>query len=513
MRFITIALLALVTLRPAFSQATATQKLGPLDGNPTIFAVLAAINAAGYDTEIDSPTNNPLRAQLRDHLSKVNIPSLPALKRFVRDHHLPNAVDELGQYISFALLSKGAPDFKPAVPNFPMPADADRLHDFPALMEAFYQEADLGTLWNLSQPAYEAELVKYTDPISRATQSVNAFLRNPLNQQTKGKFQVFIDLLGAPNQVHARIYLEEYFVVITPSPEPRIDEIRHHYLRFWGDGYGFKFAADINKMKNLGDYALTSPILGQAYRDDFVLLATECFIRAVESQLDRKPEMATTAMREGFVLTPAFAELLPKYMAQPDTMRNYFPDLLKGISTKKEVARLDKIDWITERQVKTIRVTVQAKAPVLTGNAKILEDAEEAFRAGKLTESKDIWSKLMASTDDRPTQARSYYGLGRVALSERNPERADQLLRKVLDLSPDASTLSWSLVYLGKLADSQGEGDAAKQFYTKALAVAGVPDQVKREAAQGMTGAFFKNRPPEAAEPDEEEDEDLDDLP
>jgi tetratricopeptide (TPR) repeat protein len=163
--------------------------------------------------------------------------------------------------------------------------------------------------------------------------------------------------------------------------------------------------------------------------------------------------------------------------------------------------------------VKTVRVTVQAKAPVLTGNAKILEDAEEAFRGGKLAESKEIWSKLMASTDDRPTQARAYYGLGRVALSERSPERADQLFRKVLDLNPDASTLSWTLVYLGKLSDSQGEAEAAKQFYSKVLAIAEAPEQVKREAQQGLTGAFFRARPPEAEEPEEDPDADLDDLP
>lgn len=526
MRFFTLAVLMLVAMRPVLPQArvvaqkaevqqyaTNTQKLGPLDGNPTLFAVLAAINAAGYDTEIDSPTNNPLRKQLREHLSKVDIPSLPALKRFVRDHHLNDPVADLGQYISWALLSKGAPNFEPAMPNFPLPKDADGLHDFSGLMQKFYGEAQMEALWQLSQPAYEAALAQYTDPISRATQTVNAYLRNNLNPQTKGRFQVFVDLLGAPNQVHARTYLDEYFVIVTPSPEPRVDEIRHQYLRFWADGYGFKYGAELNKIRNLGDYALTSPILGQQYREDFLLLATESFVRAVESRLDKKPEMATTAMREGFVLAPAFAELLPKYDAQPDTMRNYFPDLLKGINTKKEMARLDKIDWITERQVKTVRVTVQAKAPVLTGNAKILEDAEEAFRGGKLAESKEIWSKLMASTDDRPTQARAYYGLGRVALSERSPERADQLFRKVLDLNPDASTLSWTLVYLGKLADSQGEGDTAKQLYSKVLAIAEAPEQVKREAQQGMTGAFFKARPPEPEEPEDDPDADLDDLP
>lgn len=505
--------------RPAQQQtkpyATATQKLAPLDGNPTIFAVLAAINAAGYDTDIDSPTNNPLRAQLRNHLSQVDLPILPELRRFVRDHKLANPVDDLGQYISFALLSKGAPDFLPAMAGFPMPPDADRLHDFPALMEKFYQQADIATLWSLSQPAYDAALAPYTDPLARATQSVNAYLRNPLNPQTSGRFQVFVDLLGAPNQVHARTYLDEYFVVITPSPEPRAEEVRHQYLRFWSDSYGIKYAADLKKISTLGDYALSSPLLGDAYREDFVLLAIESFVRAVESRLDRKPDMATQAMREGFVLAPAFAELLPKYDAQPDNMRNYFADLIKGISPKKEMARLDKIDWATERQVKTVRVTVEVKPPPLTGNAKILEDGEEAFRTGKVAAAKEIWGRLLASTDERPVQARAYYGLGRVALAERDPERADQLLRKVLDLSPDPSTLSWTLVYLGKLSDSQGEGEMAKQFYSKALAVTGVSDQVKREAEQGLTGAFFRSRPPEAEQPEEdlEDDEDLDDLP
>jgi hypothetical protein len=278
--------------RPRIQRATNTEKLASLDGNPTLFAVLAAINAAGYDTEIDSPTNNPLRKALRDHLATRNIPSLSTLRRFVRDHHLPNASDDLGQYISFALLSKGAPDFGPAMPNFPPPADADRLHDFAPLVAAFYQEADVAQLWELAQPAYDAALAEYTDPVSRALQGVNIYLRNSLNPQTKGRFQVFLDLLGAPNQVHARVYLEEYFVVITPSAEPRIDEVRHHYLRFWADGLGFKYAENLSKLKPLGDYALASPILGPQYREDFVLLSTECFIRAVETRLTREPGRA-----------------------------------------------------------------------------------------------------------------------------------------------------------------------------------------------------------------------------
>lgn len=510
-RALTFVLLIATMARPALSQ-TNTSKLNPLDGNPTLFAVLAAINAAGYDTEIDSPSNNPLRGELRAHLATRNIPSLAELRRYVRDHRLENPSEDLGQYISFALLSKGAPDFTPAMPNFPVPADAERLRDFPPLLARFYKEAEVERLWELSQPSYEAALEKYIDPMSRTIQSVNAYLRNPMNPQTKGRFQVFVDLLGAPNQAHARVYVDEYFVIVTPSAEPRIDEIRHHYLRFWADGLGFKFGPEINRLRPLGDYALASPILGPQFREDFILLATECFVDAVESRMLKQPAKAEQAMREGFVLAPAFAELLVDYENQPDTMRNYFPELLKRVDFRKESVRLDKIDFVNERAVRTVRVTKPAAPPVLTGVAKTLEDAEEAFRSQKYSAAKEIWADVMATNAEKSAQARALYGLGRIALTERDPERADQFFRKVLESEPDASTLSWSLVYLGKLSDSQGEGEPAKDFYRRALAVADVPDQVRREAEQGLSGAFFRTRPTDTGEPDDDEEDEEDEL-
>jgi hypothetical protein len=40
----------------------------------------------------------------------------------------------------------------------------------------------------------------------------------------------------------------------------------------------------------------------------------------------------------------------------------------------------------------------------------------------------------------------------------------------------------------------------------------GAPDQVQREAAQGLTGAFFRARPAGEPELDEEEEEEDDEL-
>ena len=59
-------------------------------------------------------------------------------------------------------------------------------------------------------------------------------------------------------------------------------------------------------------------------------------------------------------------------------------------------------------------------------------------------------------TDLKSAHAKAYYGLARISLLEKDPEKADELFRVVLDQDPDAATKSWSLLYLGRLADSQG---------------------------------------------------------
>ena len=86
-----------------------------LDANENLFYVLAAINAAGYDEGINLPDNNPLRGQLREFLAKQNISCLNDLKLFYRRHMAkpgPTAgVQDLSQYISYALSVTGSPDF------------------------------------------------------------------------------------------------------------------------------------------------------------------------------------------------------------------------------------------------------------------------------------------------------------------------------------------------------------------------------------------------------------------
>src|SRR6202020_540286 len=94
-------LLACLLILPAFAQTPSADN--QLDASECLFTVMAAINAGGYDAEIDSLSNNPLRKAVRDYLAAQNLPVIFELKRFVRDHKQADPAADLSQYVSFAL--------------------------------------------------------------------------------------------------------------------------------------------------------------------------------------------------------------------------------------------------------------------------------------------------------------------------------------------------------------------------------------------------------------------------
>jgi tetratricopeptide (TPR) repeat protein len=198
------------------------------------------------------------------------------------------------------------------------------------------------------------------------------------------------------------------------------------------------------------------------------------------------------AAREGFVLTPAFAEILANvYEKQDVVLRLCFPDLLEHLDMKREQKRLANIQFATESTTRTIHVTA-AKPPVLSGADLTLDNAESSYEKRDLGKAKDLYLKVLTETTVKPLHAKAYYGLARIAILERDPEVGDRLFRKVLELEPDAYTKSWSLLYLARLADSQGEREEAQERYKAALAVEGAPESVRKAAEKGLKEAFDK---------------------
>ncbi len=358
--------------------------LGQLDASPTLFTVMAALNAAGYDAGINSPDSHPLRAAIRAELAKRNIPSLAAIKEFVAKNKRRNDTQELSQYISFALTAGAPPRFAINIRDVEIPPDASVIKDFSPLLEAFYKEADIDDLWRRSQPAINQYIARYHGPISDAVLQVNSYLR----QQTSGfkgrRFQVLIELLAPSNVVQTRSYGNDYTVVVTPSAELRTFDIRHAYLHYLLDPLSTRYKEILDRKKVLAENLQRVRGLDDSFREDFLQLTTECLIKAVEARLDHKPENVQKALLDGFILTPFFAEHLPEYEKQETAMLLYYPDLVKSIDNVVEDARLSKVTFNNSPAARHDASSAPPpEPPPLTGAAKTLRPGGPALHQAR----------------------------------------------------------------------------------------------------------------------------------
>ncbi len=470
------------------------QQPGQLDASPSLFTVLAAINAAGYDADLESNANSPVRRQIRDIIAAKHLASVERLKKFFEAHRQKDPYAELNQYVSYALTVEGPPDFQSRMKPQEVPLDVRKLDGLDQLLAEFYSEADLDNLWKRARPAFDQIIAGYHAGVTQALLESNAYLRNPTSGYRGRRFQIYVDLLGPPNQIQTRSYKDEYFVVVTPSPEPRIDDVRHAYLHYLLDPLGLRFFEQLNRLKGLADFAQPAPALDQAYKDDFMLFATECVIKAVESRLahgaQNRQALVSQALSEGYVLVPALADGMAVYEKQMESMRQYYPDLMREVDLAREDKRLAGVQFARESATKKAKPAPPPPEPVLTGVAKMLADAEEQYKNRDLEQSRQSYLKVLQQPDQNAMHAKAYYGLARIAALQHDPELAERLFQRTLELSPDNETKSWAYLYLARLADAAGERDQAEKNYRAALAVEGVPASVKSAAEKGLAQPY-----------------------
>jgi len=487
-RTVSPAILVLIAALPC-----GAAERGQLDFSPSLFTVMAALNAAGYDAELASPNNDPLREQIRKAVESSHAPVVAELKKFFADHHQKDETAELSQYLSYALSVKGPPDFAFKFRDVELPPDVRALEGLGPLLVRFSREVHLDDLWKNAQPAFERALERYHAPVSRAILEANAYLRNPTAGYLGRTFQIYLDLLGAPNQVQTRSYANEYFVVVTPSAEPRIADIRHAYLHYLLDPQATKYGMEILKKKSLEDYAQGAPALDPVYKSDFLLLATESLIKAVEGRLPGKSDSVDEALRQGYILTPYFAEQLTVYEKQPEAMRLFFPEMIKHIDLVKEDQRLSTVKFADSPRVRAAKVEPRV-APPPSPMDQALEDADRLYSNKDYDRAKQAYLRVIEQSSEKSVHARAYYGLARIAVLQNDPEMGERLFQKVLDSGADPWVTAWTHVYLGRLSDIAGNRDEAAKHYQTALTVEGASAAARRAAEQGIQESFKKQQ-------------------
>jgi tetratricopeptide (TPR) repeat protein len=187
---------------------------------------------------------------------------------------------------------------------------------------------------------------------------------------------------------------------------------------------------------------------------------------------------------------PAFAEALPAYEKQEQSLRFYYPELVKAIDLNREDQRLAAVEFVAERAARMARTAPVEKPVELTGARKTLEEAERHYRDRDFDEAKAAYLRVLKETEERALHAKAYYGLARIAANQRDPQLAEDLFEKTIESAPDAEVRAWSEVYLGRLADAAGEREQATRHYQAALDVQGGSEAARNAAQQGLREAF-----------------------
>jgi tetratricopeptide (TPR) repeat protein len=295
-------------------------------------------------------------------------------------------------------------------------------------------------------------------------------------------------LLGVPEQVQARIYGLNYYLVVTPSKEPKIDEIRHQYLHFLLDPLAAKYTAEINQKASLRAIAIEAPLLALDFKEDFPLLVTECLIRAAELRMDKRPqaeaEKSLTEMTAGgLILVRYFYDALGDFARQESSMTLYYKQMILDIDPRKEEKRLFGVKFTSRPPAPPAKAS-----PALSEEDRLLDQGDNLFFQGKYNEAKPAYQAVLEKID--PKNARALYGLAVVYANTRKPDLADEYFQKTLSTARDLRIVTWSHIYLGRLYDLRGKRDDALTQYRAAALTAAAYPLALRAVQSGMAGAF-----------------------
>ncbi len=444
------------------------------------------MNACGYDADLRS--SEPLRQQLRAEVGQAAQSSpaarsaLDELCRFYLDHRQPDPGRDLAQYVTLALNLGAPPRFDLQRRESDLPPDGAYVLGVLPLLQRFYQQADLGTLWRKHRADYEALIERYHDPVVGMITATNVYLKMPSTNFLGRQFTVYLELLAAPAQVNARNFGSDYFMVVAPDNGVlRMGEIRHTYLHYLLDPLTLKRANALKRLDPLLRTVKAAPMADE-YKYDTALLVTECLIRAIEARtLDggkapepEKRKLVDAATREGFVLTGYFYRALAGFEKEPTGLPDAFGDFLYSLDVGRETKLASEVQFGAQASPEVVRASKQKKP-------QLLDLAEDRLASGNSKEAERLARQALDRKDEDP--GRALFILARAATLERDVEGARTYFERTLAVAREPRLLAWSHIYLGRLFDLEENRASALQHYRAALA-AGDPTPDTRVAAE-----------------------------
>ncbi|MCU1302278.1 MAG: Tetratricopeptide repeat protein [Candidatus Sulfotelmatobacter sp.] len=474
-----------------------------LESSETIFSVLTALNACGYDQDltISDATRSNVRAEVQKVLQQSS--EAQAARATVCDYYQTHVASKdpnrnLSQYLSLALYLDGPPHFMPRLKVEELPPDAAAIAPFGAVLEHFYEKVGLHSIWERHRNDYAAAMNRYHEPLAKMVFDTEIYLKQPSSQYLGRTFTIYLDFMGSPNETDARNYGSAYYVVVFPAPNTsygsapqtalKMDQIRHTFLHYEMDPLAEKHYSSIKRLQPLLQSVKRAP-MEEGFKTDISLLVTECLVRAIEIRTMGNKQTAEAmraqavddAVKQGYILTRYFYDAVAAFEKDPAGIRGAYGAFLDNVDLKKEERAAAAVQFASATTPELVRLSRPEER-------RMLVTAEKRLAAGDPKGAQELAQQALDKKIG--DQGRALFILAEVAVANKNRDGAQDSFQKAIAASQDPMVLGWSHVYLGRILDMKEDREAALQEYQAALNTGGKLPEIKAAAQRGLEKAY-----------------------
>jgi tetratricopeptide (TPR) repeat protein len=489
-----------------------------LQTSEALFDIAVGLNACGYDNGLTQ--SDPIRQHIREQVDRASQQSVDArdarfrLCEFINRHRLAETGRDLAQYVSLALYITPPSELAPSAEMADMPPDSTQVIDVLPLLRDFAKAIQLHAIWVENHAAYDEEIARLHDPLTKMIQDTSIYLKMPVSSYEDRRFLVVLEPMLSPAETNARVYGTNYVVVASPvNGTIHMKEVRHTFLHYEIEPLLYARATAMDRMLPVLKSVRDAPI-DFVYRSDIVSLVIECMIRAIEartmdtgiqipkiptniarSELDPlyrerqaavqkdgtiRQDLVNHDMVEGYVLTQYFYNQLIQFERSPASLKESIGEMVYGMDVPQEVGHLKGIQFVEESESDVIRRPSSRPHGLDLAELDLVKGDVQG--AAGLSET--------ALKQHTAEAGRANFILARASLMSGNIDQAETAFRETIRLSSDPRMLAWAHIYLGRILDVEEKRDEAVVEYKAALDVRDTQPDTRTAAEKGIKEPF-----------------------
>jgi hypothetical protein len=301
-----------------------------------VFAIMAFMNACGYDEEFKGMQMHPARSRVREILQEQATTYPEHFKKWKQYY---NKVDlRIFHYLAFAPSLSADYPFRRIRPDSELgyPFTRWRLAGFPDVLNEFWDTLDMSKVWTEVKPIYVDEIGKYK--FEKMEEQLK-FVWDYLRMERRDQF-VFIsvpNLLDKHYQAIGAKYENYWYMVESPGAGSNSLNVHEYLHSIVNSMVRARYNRHSKKLNKYFDAGKDLP-LAKNYRHP-VIYTFECMVRALDMRirilLENKPSITDRwegrveyLTKNGLALVGPFYDLLDEYEQSGKNFEQFLPEML-----------------------------------------------------------------------------------------------------------------------------------------------------------------------------------------